>query len=247
MFKKKEFVLIQDYYKLIPYQKKENNIVKFLKLVLVVLLISNTVISAERESSTGLALKVGTLGAGADFTVRVFDFMNLRLGATYTPFEHNFVYKDHESDIDMMAQADLNIFSILGDVHPFGGGFRVTAGPIFNNNDFSGDFRAGTIVLHKEPFDITSGTAGVDFDELCWYFGLGYGNAVGSNGNWHFAFDIGVMYQGSMDITASADAVDPDAQSVLDRALESEIKHFEDHYAWLQFYPVISIGVSYKF
>jgi len=228
-------------------QKKEKYIVKFLKLILVGLLVSNTVLFAESDSSTGLTLKVGTLGVGADFTVRVFDFMNLRLGATYTPLEYDFVYKDNESDLDMTATADLNVFSILADVHPFGGGFRISVGPMLNNNDFSGDFRAGTIVLHKEPFDISSGTASVDFDELCWYFGLGYGNAIGANGNWHFAFDIGVMYQGSMDITASAVTVDPDAQSVLDRALESEIKHIEDEYEWMQFYPVISIGLSYKF
>jgi len=228
-------------------QKKEKYIVKFLKLILVVLLISNTVLFAEDESSTGLTLKVGTLGVGADFTVRVFDFMNLRLGATYTPLKYDFIYKDHESDVDMTVSADFNVFSILGDVYPFGGGFRITAGPMLNNNDFSAVLREGTIRLHKEPFDISSGSASVDFDELCWYFGLGYGNAIGKGGNWKFAFDLGFMYQGSMDITASAVAIDPDAQSVLDRALESEIKHIEDQYSWLQFYPVISIGVSYKF
>ena len=228
-------------------QKKGKYIVKFFKLIFVWLLVSNTVLFAESDSSTGLTLKVGTLGIGADFTVRVFDFMNLRLGATYTPLEYDFVYKDNESNLDMTATADLNVFSILADVHPFGGGFRISVGPMFNNNDFSGDFRSGTIVLHKEDFDISSGTASVDFDELCWYFGLGYGNAIGANGNWHFAFDIGVMCQGSMYITASAVTVDPDAQSVLDRALESEIKHIEDQYEWMQFYPVISLGVSYKF
>jgi hypothetical protein len=221
--------------------------VKFLKRILLVLIVSNSVLLAESVSSTGLSLKVGTLGVGADFTVRVFDFLNLRLGATYTPLEYDFIYKDNESDIDMTANADFNVFSILADVHPFGAGFRISAGPMLNNNDFSGDLNAGTIVLHKEAFDISSGTASVDFDELCWYLGLGYGNAIGANGNWHFIFDLGVMYQGSIDITASAVAVDPDAQSVLDRALESEITHIEDDYAWLQFYPVVSIGLSYKF
>jgi hypothetical protein len=205
------------------------------------------VIFAESVSSTGLGLKVGTLGVGADFTVRIFDFMNLRLGATYTPLEYDFIYKDNDSDIDMTASVDFNVFSLLADVYPFGGGFRLSAGPILNNNDFSAVLREGTIVLHKEPFDISSGNASVDFDELCWYFGLGYGNAIGGSGNWTFAFDLGVMYQGSMDITASAVAINPDAQSVLDRALDSEITHIEDEYAWLQFYPVVSIGVSYKF
>lgn len=221
---------------------------RFLKALIVVLIFSNLVVfGEERVSSTGLTLKVGTLGAGADLTIRVFDFMNLRLGATYTPLEYDFIYKSNESDIDMTAHANFNTFSLLADIHPFGGGFRVSAGPILNNNEFYGDFRAGAIVLHKEPFDISSGTASVDFDELCWYFGLGYGNAIGAEGNWHFAFDLGIMYQGNMDIQASAVAVDPDDQSVLDRALESEIKHIEDDYAWLQVYPVLSVGVSYKF
>jgi hypothetical protein len=222
--------------------------VKFLKAIIVGLMFSSLVVfGAEKVSSTGVTLKVGTLGAGADFTVRVFDFMNLRLGATYTPLEHDFIYKSNDSDLDMTATADFNTFSLLADIHPFGGGFRVSAGPMLNNNDFHGDFRAGTIVLHKEPFDISSGTASVDFDELCWYFGLGYGNAIGKNGNWHFAFDLGIMYQGEMDIQASAVAVDPDAQSVLDRALDSEIKHVEDDYGWLKIYHLLSLGVSYKF
>lgn len=218
------------------------------KVIILVLFFVGTLFGKD-DTSTGVTLKVGTLGTGADLTVRVFDSLNLRLGASYTPLSYGFTYKDNESNIDMEADVTLNAFSILADFHPFGAdnGFRISAGPVINENDFGASLDAGSIKIHSEVFDISSGEASVDFDKLCWYFGLGYGNAIGSDGNWHFSLDLGVMYQGEPRAHAAAVAVDSNSQQVLDRALESEIKHFEDDYSWLVVYPVISVGISYKF
>ena len=75
---------------------------------------------------------------------------------------------------------------------------------------------------------------------------MGWGNALGEDKRWGFVFDLGVVFQGSpdADLTATGPlASDPTFLAELakeEQQLQDEVDDYE-------YYPVVSIGVTYKF
>jgi hypothetical protein len=55
------------------------------------------------------------------------------------------------------------------------------------------------------------------------------------------------MFQGEPKVAASATASDPALQPYVDQALANEVADIQDDASVFQFYPVISVGVSYRF
>ena len=55
------------------------------------------------------------------------------------------------------------------------------------------------------------------------------------------------MFQGSPKIAATATASDPALQPIVDEALANELKDIQNDANAFKYYPVISVGVSYRF
>jgi len=139
-------------------------------------------------------------------------------------------------------------YSALLDVHPFGGGFRLSGGEMLNKNKIK--LRADlnkSVQLDGQDYSLSDLKGEVTFNETAPYLGLGYGNAVGADGRWHFACDFGVMFQGSPKVSASATASDPALQAYVDEALAREKAKIQDDANAFKYYPVISLGVSFRF
>jgi len=86
----------------------------------------------------------------------------------------------------------------------------------------------------------------VDFNSIAPYLGIGWGNPFGSGGNWSFSCDLGVVFQGSPNVSLAADgqfADDPAFQA----NLEAERRDLEDELDSYKYYPVVSLGVTYRF
>jgi hypothetical protein len=79
------------------------------------------------------------------------------------------------------------------------------------------------------------------------YAGIGYGNACGADGRWHFSCDFGVMFQGEPKVSAQATASDARLQPYVDEALAREVADIQDDANAFKYYPVISFGVSFRF
>ncbi|MDH5479969.1 MAG: hypothetical protein OEX11_04325 [Nitrosomonas sp.] len=199
----------------------------------------------------GLTAKVGTLGAGLDLTIPVMpDNINARVGVS--GFRYSY-------DVDISSTsigADLTIFnvSLLADYHPFQGGFRITAGGVYNGNKLDVSGRPnGTINFNGIDYavaDVGHVDAKVDFMPIAPYFGLGWGNAANKDSSFHFAFDIGAIYQGTPNVTmnASCGSALPAAQcSTLRASANAEAEVIEDNLKFFKFYPVVQLGVSYSF
>ena len=192
----------------------------------------------------GLTAKIGTLGYGGEATLGITEYLGLRLGVNTFSWELN-----SRSD-ERTIQLDLNWLTYAGlvDLHPFGGGFRVTGGAMVNNNKFKlrADL-AKPVELNDQEFELKDLHGEVTFADFAPYAGIGYGNAVGKDGHWHFACDFGVMNHGEPKINAHAVAQDPALQGVLDAALAQEVSDYQDDIRAYQWYPVISLGVSFTF
>jgi hypothetical protein len=55
------------------------------------------------------------------------------------------------------------------------------------------------------------------------------------------------MFQGEPKVSATATASDPALQPYVDQALANEVAKIQDDASAFKLYPVISVGVSYRF
>ena len=203
--------------------------------------------SHAEQGEYGLALKAGTLGVGAEATIGIVENINARIGLNYLSLD----YDGSESNVDYAVELDLMTISLLFDWHPAGNGFRLTAGALYNGNEVEaiGEPTNGNFTIDDTPYNTTQvGTlkAEIDFNSFAPYVGIGYGNAVGKTQKWSFVFDLGVMYQGSPDVSFTATGTSAGNATFLSE-LENERRQLESEIEDFQFYPVISFGISYKF
>ena len=91
------------------------------------------------------------------------------------------------------------------------------------------------------PADVGTLTGCVEIDGLSPYVGIGWGNPFTSNRRWGFTFDMGVAFTDSPDVSLTSTGIVSQAD------LSNEIKEIEDDLEGIKFYPVISLGLFYRF
>lgn len=215
---------------------------KMLYAVLTTLFATSTVSLA---AGVAPGIKVGTLGVGADVTIGIHQRLNLRLNGNYLTYD----YDDTIEDIDYNLDLDFSSGMALLDWHPFANGFRISGGAIMNENSI--DLKATpntskTIGGHTyTPAQIGNLKGKLDFEDVAPYAGIGFGHAVGENQRLSFVFDLGVLFQSyDVDLSATGPVSQlPQFQSDL-REEENEIQDDLDNF---EYYPVVAIGIAYKF
>lgn len=201
------------------------------------------------NADVGLGVKVGTPGLGIELTKDMTETLNVRAGANFFSLVMSTEEEEGQTASEIEAELSLMTVPLLLDWHPGSGGFRLSGGIVFNGNKLELTATPGdTVEIDDQEFRISRLDGEATFNSLAPYLGLGWGNASRKDsGRWHFSFDLGVMFQGAPDISISATAANPDRQSQLDAALESEIEEIEDDASVFNIYPVLAIGVSYTF
>ncbi len=221
----------------------------------------NTVQAATPDNSQyAVTGKLGTLGIGADLTYRINDKFNARLNINGGSVNAD----DAEDGIKYKGDFDVQTIGGLMDYHPMASGLRISVGIYNNGNELnlnatgSGNNNAE---IGDRTYDITGANlaTNVGFKSIAPYLGIGWGNAVKMGSKWRLSLDAGVLFQGTPEakVTASGNAIDttnggnipvnlatdPTFQAELikeENNLNDELKDFKA-------YPVISLGVSYRF
>lgn len=194
-----------------------------------------------------LGVKIGTLGIGAEMTFGLLPHLNARVGVNGFSYGYDATVEEINYDFD------LNLFSgtLLADWHFLGGAFRLTGGLVLNRNEL--DLKANTdrdrFIIDDIAYSVSDvgqlrGT--IDFNTISPYLGIGWGNAVGENSRVCFFMDLGVLFQGppQADLSATGPIA---SNSDFQRHLRNEEKEIEDETDKYKLYPVISIGVAFKF
>jgi len=212
-------------------------------VLLVSVLVSPTIIQAKELSAN---LKVGTLGIGVEGEYSLNEYFGARLGANYFKYSYDGTDDDVTYDFDL----GLKTISALVDLHPAKGGFRLSAGALYNGNELdasaqsSATYDIGNNTYTGAQLGTLKGT--IDFNKIAPYLGLGWDTSFGKESGWGFVFDAGVVFQGSPEATLSADgpvSTDPTFQQNL--ALEE--KNLQDDLDSFKIYPLVSLGVCYRF
>lgn len=216
---------------------------KILKLVTAVLILAAAPVFAGQYD---VGLTAGTLGVGVQAgMIIVPDKLDVRAGFSGL----NYNYSTTTSGVDYSGKMKLETVSVLGDWHPFEGGFRVTGGLFQNGNkfDLTGNAASGNFTFNNNTYTAAQAgtvTASVAFPSVAPYIGFGWGDDSPTTG-FHFTSDVGVMYQGRPSATITATGAATNAALAADMqaaqtTLQNDLNKFE-------FYPVAQIGLNYRF
>jgi hypothetical protein len=191
---------------------------------------------------------VSTLGLGGELGYKVHDRFAVR--GVHSGFSFNTESELEGSDFDI----DLNMRStgVMFDVHPFGGGLRLTAGA--RKNDISADLSTtfrGSFEYQGETYsdsEDTTVTGKIEFPKIAPVAMVGWHGGIG---NFSFGADVGAMFTGApnVDLAASGGVADRNdaAGDTFRAALEKQEADIQDFADALKIYPVAQVGVSFKF
>lgn len=248
---------------------RENNLNTRYVLACALLATTTGVLAQEQEGGSGHAIgvRVGSGGISLEYGVGITDLIDLRAGYAFGSLGLNVTVDDIDYETDTKVGA---VFGML-DLRPFGGGFHISAGGYSKAPDT--DFYT---VANNDEYQIGNSqyTANgrldgdVDMGSFAPYAGIGWGGTSAGTGlGW--SFDAGVMFadKPSVSLTATGRACnssvtscdpanqvsgfdvnssDPRAQ-VFQDALEQERQNFERDIEDQRYWPVVSLGLHYRF
>lgn len=194
----------------------------------------------------------GTTGVGAHLSIPVAQNFNARFGFGIL----NYSFNENTDNVAYDLKLKLKTVDALIDWHPMGSGFRVTGGLAYNGNKIEGTGRpavGGSYNFNGNSFPASTAgqvDANIDFRKVAPYIGIGWGNALArQSGGWSFQADLGVLFQGSArtslvntNCTAGAAVCNQIATE-----LAAESAALTEDIRQLRHYPVVRIGVAYKF
>jgi hypothetical protein len=223
---------------------------------------SATTQPAERDY-VGVGVKVSTLGVGAEVAARVTHRANVRAGFNVLGYSRTFT----KDGIPYDGHLDFRTVEGHFDFFPWGGRFHVSPGilgyigdPITAHASIPGgqSFTLGGVTFYSDTTNPTHGSGKIDFNGAAPMITFGWGNLV-PRSHKHFSVPVefGIAFQGSAKSTLNLAgnvctssgvncrdaATDPTVQT----QILSEQNKLNNSMSFFQVYPVISVGVGYKF
>jgi hypothetical protein len=222
---------------------------------------------AQDGGGSGVGLRVGSGGIVLDYAHALGTRFDLRGG-----FALGKVGREIEEDgIDY--DADVEFASVLGmlDYRPFAGGFRISAGAYSRAPEVALLTRGEDEQYQIGNNEYTASgrlDGDIDFGAVTPYLGIGWGGTTGGAG-FGWSADVGVMIADAPSVELVANgracsstllACDPDGPFGFDvndpddpraRAFRSELEREEDNVEAeiedLRYWPVVSLGLHYRF
>ena len=192
-----------------------------------------------------VSLKGSTIGLHLEAYRSFGSSINVHLGSSIFSYDYA-PAPNAKDDYSLNAKLKLNSVTALADWMPFeSSSFHLSAGLSYNNNQpqvtaipqiskvIGGD------VYNKDNLgnmDVT-----LSFNKIDPYIGIGFGNSTGGQSGLGFMFDLGVYYQGKPGVKLAANGLLSPSASPEQEAI------VQNNLSWFQWYPVLSIGLSYKF
>lgn len=207
--------------------------------------------AASAQADVGVSADIGTTGLGLRLSVPLQQNLNARIGFNYLHYS----YSGNTSDVDYDFKLKLQTLEALLDWHPMASHFRVSAGLVYNGNQVDAVGKSnstGTYTLNGNTYNASNAgriDGEVDFRKAAPYLGIGWGNALTNDKGWGFTSDLGVLFQGSPNtsLTNSGCTFSSAQCAQLATDVAAENVKLRDEADSFKFYPVVRVGVSYKF
>jgi hypothetical protein len=220
-----------------------------LKVGLTATALAALVLTAGAASAQNFSIgaQAGTTGLGVEARYKLSDRFVLR-GALDT-FKYDVDVEG--DDIDYDGEIDFGTAGAFVDYHPGGGSFFLSAGAYLGKREISisGRGQPGTTVeVGDEVYDaddVGTITGTADFGDLAPFLGLGWNTSFTSDGAIGFKFLVGAAFGDDADVrlARSGGVASPE----IDAELAREEQELQDEVDGVGIYPVVQIGVSYRF
>jgi hypothetical protein len=187
----------------------------------------------------------GTLGAGIGAAYSFNSWSGVHAEVEGFGLSHSFTVDDNKYD----GHLSLKQGGLYLDLFPFSSsGFRVTGGALFNGDkltghavpDADGNYKIGNDLV---PAVGPAPSATVRLPSVMPYLGVGYGHKPVSKG-FGFMCDLGVAY-GRPHVSYSVPAIY--SQLTTQANIDQEQQNITDHVERYRWYPVVQVGVTYRF
>jgi len=219
---------------------------------------------APRDRRFEFGVHGGTLGLGATAAYRFAERFALR--GTYNRFDFDFDKTKSGNEYD--GDLGLESYGLMLDFHPFNNGFRLTAGAYVNDNALAATAEASALDVGGNTY---SGAlnANLGFKDFAPYFGIGWSGGFGKSGL-GLTLDAGALVQGAGRLSADgrlaaaglvqcnvsvsrqgmvtiASGCPEVVSSMLASDLEAEHEDLRDSLDDYKLYPVVVLGLIYRF
>lgn len=203
--------------------------------------------ASAKAGNIAVGLRGGSAGIGGQVTIGLLSKLNFRSGLN----TFNYDGSGTESNTEYDYTAKLRSVPLLLDYHPFDNGFKITSGIFINNSKVTGVAQPEGLMLDiggikYEILSIGDVNGKIDFRKASPYLGIGWGNALGKGSPVKVTVDIGVLFQGKPNVTLEP-TEDTSLIPGFDDSLEKETADLKKDLEYLQYYPVVSVGVAYSF
>jgi hypothetical protein len=205
--------------------------------------------SAAAQSRWSLGTQIGTTGIGGEVGFMASPNFTFRGDYDYFHFDgeakgDTLTYKGH---------FHASVGGLFGDWHPWANGFLLTAGAYIGARDVGGGAglqSISTIGGQTFTLDQVRGLkAEAKLDQFAPTLGLGYNNTF-YHKHWGFKTIAGVVFsdqpKAELSFVGGAN-LDPATLARLQAAIQAEQAKIDSHLAILKTYPLIELGVAYRF
>ncbi len=205
--------------------------------------------AAQAEGRWALGPEVGTAGIGLSLEYKASRHFVIR-----TAFD-NFEYDgDVKGDVlTYKGKFRLNTGSLFLDWHPWANGWLVSGGAYMGARDAGGGPQLQAVnVIGGRTFTLDEArgiNADVHIDQFAPTLALGWNNTF-EHRRWGFKALAGVVFSEQPTVTLSrlnGPPLPPDIQALLDDAIKAEQQRIASHLDILKTYPLIELGVNYRF
>ncbi len=207
----------------------------------------------ESQAEISWGFKAGTLGTGPEVTVPFGEKLAFRGGFYLYDQDLDYI----ASGVDYQGSLQLRNLLAVVDFHPGGGAFRFSGGLAWNENSLEGVALIEDLLgLGEIPipfFGFGTFRGEVTVNPVAPYLGFGWGKGSRSSvSGWGFSADFGVLFHGDPEVELTI--VDspffdnlPGAGLFLDFLLEAERRELERELEDFRYFPVVALGVTYRF
>lgn len=201
---------------------------------------------AAQASDFGLEAHASTLGIGGELNYSLNSYFTTRLDFN----RYNYNYTGTKEQIDYNFDLHLKSYSLMLDWHPFAGMFRVTGGYFSNKNEIDAvAVPQGSYTINGHTYTAAQvatlyGTIG--FNSSVPYFGIGWSTLGSTDTGLGVSLDLGVLMQGSPKVNLYATG-SASTQPQFKSDLAAEQAKVQDDVNNYKTYPVVTLGISYRF
>jgi hypothetical protein len=210
-----------------------------------------------------VAVKFGLAGVGFDVaTPLVKRRLNLRAGASFFSYTTNLT----EDNVNIVGSIKLQNAATMVDWFPFHGSFRLSGGAtVYNNTGLTGtlavpagqSFTLGGTTYYSQPGNPINGTGAFTFggNKVAPRVTLGFGNMLPAKGRIKLITEVGFQYFSQPTVvynvtgggcTTYAAGVYTNCGPIPQSSVTQEQNDLQSDLKDLRFFPILSIGLSYR-